>query len=161
MCWVMIVGWCFSASVWCSGERYRGVSSTLLHGDLCVCAVLDPRDFWLVLFLDGEDCVQCRVSRTNLVRLSAGVRGLARVGMVNCGAEPMAADGSHGCKRLEAPAPPHEPCVRVYRRGKKDAGCAPRASSILCVYLFVWVGGWVFRYVCTRVVCICVRACVL
>jgi hypothetical protein len=79
----------------------------------------EAKDFWLVLFMDGEDCGPCRVARSNVVRLSAGVRGLARVGVLDCdGEEPGWHDGGI-CKRLGLPAPPHQPVIRAFRRGKK------------------------------------------
>ena len=79
----------------------------------------EARDFWLVLFLDGEDCGPCRVARSNFARLSAGVRGLARVGVLDCDAEEPGWHEGGICQRLGLPAPPHLPVVRAFRRGKK------------------------------------------
>jgi thiol-disulfide isomerase/thioredoxin len=79
----------------------------------------EARDFWLVLFLDGEDCGPCRVARSNVVRLSAGVRGLARVGVLDCDAEEPGWHEGGICRRLGLPAPPHQPVVRAFRRGRK------------------------------------------
>jgi len=76
----------------------------------------EAKEFWLVLFQDGEDCGPCRVARTNVVRLAAGVNGLAHVGIIDCDAEEY--DGSL-CQRLGLPPPPHQPVIRAFRRGTK------------------------------------------
>jgi thiol-disulfide isomerase/thioredoxin len=76
----------------------------------------EAKEFWLVLFQDGEDCGPCRVARSNIVRLAAGVNGLANVGILDCDAEEY--DGSL-CQRLGLPSPPHQPVIRAFRRGTK------------------------------------------
>lgn len=59
---------------------------------------------------------------TNALRLSAGVAGLAKVGVVNC-EEEQAQDLCY--QRAKLPAPPHAPQVRILRSGPKDAASAP------------------------------------
>ena len=50
-------------------------------------AVLGSQEFWLVLVLDNKECSACKTAITNMMRLSAGLRGLAEVsnvvGMLN------------------------------------------------------------------------------
>jgi hypothetical protein len=73
------------------------------------------QDFWLVLFSDGFSCGPCKWARTSVMRLSAGVRGLAHVGEMDC--------EEHGdvCRSVGVPPPPHAPQIRAFRRGKKGA----------------------------------------
>ena len=70
----------------------------------------------------GVYCGQCRTAMTNALRLSAGVAGLAKVGVVNCEEE----EAQELCyQRAKLPAPPHAPQVRIFRSGAKDAASAP------------------------------------
>jgi len=81
----------------------------------------DPGRMWIVLFQDGEDCGPCRVARSNLARLSAGLAKLdnVSVAVLDCGAE---AEEEALCARLGLPPPPFAPVVRVFRRGARRAG---------------------------------------
>ena len=97
---------------------FANADVTTLTGEAFDETVLGSPDFWLVLFVDGEDCGPCRVALTNLVRLSAGVRGLARVGVVDCELE-VDAPGGGVCARVGVPPAPHAPVIRVFRRGVK------------------------------------------
>ena len=45
----------------------------------------DPMEsFWVVLFSNGFRCEDCGTARTNMIRLSAAVTGIARVATVDC-----------------------------------------------------------------------------
>ena len=47
--------------------------------------VIRSEAMWVVMFSDGLVCSQCRTAKTNMMRLSAGLRGLpVRVGIVDC-----------------------------------------------------------------------------
>eukprot|EP00961_Rhodomonas_salina_P150884 2031885-Rhodomonas_salina.2 len=67
---------------------------------------------WFIIFTDGVHCGPCRTAMTNGLRLSAGVAGLAQVGVVDC-EEPDMSDLCY--TTLQLPAPPHQPQVRVSR----------------------------------------------
>ena len=85
-------------------------------------AVLASDKMWFIVFTDGVYCGQCRTAMTNALRLSAGVAGLARVGVVNC--EDSSAQGL--CyHRANLPSPPYAPQVRIFRSGAKHAAAAP------------------------------------
>ena len=109
--------WLFAAS-----------DTPLLRGEAGLAsAVLASADFWLVLFLDGQECGPCRTARTNLMRLSASARSRVRTGVVDCETEsPGWAEGGL-CGRLGLPRPPHAPVLRAFHRGNKTAGDAGEA----------------------------------
>jgi thiol-disulfide isomerase/thioredoxin len=77
----------------------------------------DPTQLWIILFLDGEDCGPCRVARSNLARLSAGLAKLSNVsvGVLDCDEE----EADKLCAELALPQPPFAPTVRVFRRGRR------------------------------------------
>jgi hypothetical protein len=79
--------------------------------------VIASPDFWIVLFSDGAECSSCKTAKTNMMRLSAGLLGLARVGFFNCLASHAARDF---CSRLELPASPFAPQVRAFQSGAKQ-----------------------------------------
>jgi len=84
--------------------------------------VLSSKMLWFVVFTDGVYCGQCRTAMTNALRLSAGVAGMAKVGVVNCEEDSAQAL----CyERAGLPAPPHAPEVRIFKSGAKDGGAAP------------------------------------
>lgn len=71
---------------------------------------------WLVLFTDGFECGPCKTASTNMLRLAAGLDGMARVGVVDC--EP--AEMHDYCQTVHGmPLPPHAPQIKAWRRGKK------------------------------------------
>ena len=92
-------------------------------------AVLHSEAAWLVMFSDGLVCSQCRTAKTNLMRLSASLRGLpVGVGLVDCEQE-------HN-RRLcytthQLPPTPHRPLLKVWRSGDKRADTAPDAAAAL------------------------------
>ena len=73
---------------------------------------------WIVLFTDGFECGPCKTAQTNMLRLAAGLDGLARVGVVDCEPAAMHAycQATHGM-----PLPPHAPQIKAWRRGPKQA----------------------------------------
>mmetsp|Transcript_15762 Transcript_15762/g.23152 ORF Transcript_15762/g.23152 Transcript_15762/m.23152 type:complete len:667 (+) Transcript_15762:33-2033(+) len=84
--------------------------------------VLSSKMLWFVVFTDGVYCGQCRTAMTNALRLSAGVAGMAKVGVVNCEEDSAQAL----CyERARLPAPPHAPEVRIFKSGAKHAAAAP------------------------------------
>ena len=46
--------------------------------------VVDGDDLWVVMFSGGEYCAACKSAKKNALRLSADLRGLAQVGLVDC-----------------------------------------------------------------------------
>lgn len=67
-------------------------------------------------FTDGFDCAPCKTAKTNMLRLSAGLRGMAQVGVVNCEAQ----ENREFCYQHQGvPASPHAPQVKAWRRGNK------------------------------------------
>eukprot|EP00960_Hanusia_phi_P047237 758314-Hanusia_phi.AAC.2 len=85
-------------------------------------SVLGSLDLWFVVFTDGMFCGPCRTAITNLLRLSAGVAGLAKAAIVDCEADEM-----HGLcyDDVKLPPPPHSPEIRIFRKGPKDNATAP------------------------------------
>jgi hypothetical protein len=95
-------------------------------------SVMASEEFWVVLFTDGLDCPICKIARTNMLRLSASLKGQAMVGIFDCsqggmlGAEEQEQLGERA-KRLcyeemGIAAVPHPPTAKAWRRGKKRAG---------------------------------------
>ncbi|EKX40209.1 hypothetical protein GUITHDRAFT_113690 [Guillardia theta CCMP2712] len=84
--------------------------------------VLGSLDLWFVVFTDGVFCGPCRTAITNLLRLGAGVAGLAKAAIVDCEADEM-----HGLcyDDIKLPPPPHSPEIRIFRKGPKDNTTAP------------------------------------
>ena len=78
--------------------------------------VVDSVDFWLVLFLDGLECSACKTARTNMMRVSAGLRGVASVGFINC----EKAGHRALCDGMDMPNPPHAPQVKAFKAGEKS-----------------------------------------
>eukprot|EP00808_Paulinella_micropora_P004738 g81248.t1 len=80
--------------------------------------LMASKDFWAVLVLDDKECSQCKTAITNMMRLSAGVRGLAEVGLLVC-------DASTGnrqlCDQMGLPNPPFNPQVRGWGSGNKSS----------------------------------------
>lgn len=82
--------------------------------------VLRSEDMWVVAFIDSPDCGACRVALTNMMRLSARLRGMARVAVVDCSDDSRAGAVSmeHFCYTQQGlPRPPHAPIVRAWSRG--------------------------------------------
>jgi len=59
---------------------------------------------------------------TNALRLSAGLSGMAKVGLVNCEEE---LTEMLCYKRAKLPSPPHAPQVRVFKTGLKYTSTLP------------------------------------
>lgn len=79
--------------------------------------VLNSEDFWLVLFLDSVECSACKTAKTNMMRLSAGLRGQVSVGYIDC-EQP---ENRELCRHCGLPTPPHAPQVLAFREGVKQA----------------------------------------
>jgi len=90
-----------------------------LNADSFETTVLSSNQFWVIGFLDGVDCGSCKTAKTNILRLSAGLRGIAQVGLFNC-------QGSNEnrsfCRKLGLPEPPHNPQVWAWKHGSKTSG---------------------------------------
>lgn len=70
----------------------------------------------MILFVDGVECAPCKTAKTNMLRLSAGLRGLdAGVGYVDC----EEGENRQFCNDIGLPPPPHAPQVRAFRGGVK------------------------------------------
>ena len=67
---------------------YQNSEAPFLTDDSFHGEVLGSEEFWIVLFSRGMDCGECKLARTNILRLSAGVKGLAKVGTVDCSRHP-------------------------------------------------------------------------
>eukprot|EP00457_Paulinella_chromatophora_P004080 gb/GEZN01004090.1/.p1 GENE.gb/GEZN01004090.1/~~gb/GEZN01004090.1/.p1 ORF type:complete len:527 (-),score=50.20 gb/GEZN01004090.1/:84-1664(-) len=80
--------------------------------------VYKSEEFWAVLVLDDEECSACKSAITNMMRLSAGLRGLASVGMLVCSDN---AETETFCKAIGMPTSPFNPQVRGWGTGKKNA----------------------------------------
>ena len=79
--------------------------------------VFNSTDFWVVMFSDGLVCSQCRTAKTNMMRLSAGLRGMpVRVGIVDC-EQPR--NKAYCYEHHDLPPPPHRPQVRAWSSGPK------------------------------------------
>mmetsp|Transcript_21077 Transcript_21077/g.45714 ORF Transcript_21077/g.45714 Transcript_21077/m.45714 type:complete len:116 (+) Transcript_21077:358-705(+) len=78
---------------------------------------MSSTDFWFVCFVDGLECAPCKSAKTNTMRLSAGLVGKAKVGIVNCDADD---ETRMMCTHKGVPPQPHAPEIRVFRRGKKQ-----------------------------------------
>jgi thiol-disulfide isomerase/thioredoxin len=71
--------WLFGSSRVVPLNTLAAFNETLLH---------DPLErFWVVLFSDGWRCEDCMTAKTNMIRLSAAVKGVARVATVDCSVE--------------------------------------------------------------------------
>jgi len=93
--------------------------------------VLASEEFWVVLFTDGLDCPICRIAKTNMLRLSASLKGQARVGIFDCSQAGVAGSEQDQLQERAArlcyeemgiAAVPHPPTVKAWRRGKKRDG---------------------------------------
>mmetsp|Transcript_43933 Transcript_43933/g.85931 ORF Transcript_43933/g.85931 Transcript_43933/m.85931 type:complete len:228 (+) Transcript_43933:869-1552(+) len=85
-------------------------------GDSWTKGVVQSNDFVLVLFLDGLECGPCKTAKTNMMRLSAGLRGLdVSVAYFDC--EPP--ENRAKCQDIGLPQPPHAPQVWAWRSGEK------------------------------------------
>ena len=86
----------------------------------------DEARVWVVLFTDGLVCAPCRVAKTNLMRLSAHLRGLAvGVGVVDC---ELPSNRDLCYSRIELPQRPHAPEFRAWPRG--DKADLPRGEAL-------------------------------
>jgi len=76
--------------------------------------VRGSKDFWIVLLLDSLECAACKTAKTNIMRLSAGVAGMGRVGFLIC-------QGANRqlCNELEVPQAPFAPQVKAFTAGLK------------------------------------------
>ena len=93
--------------------------------------VLRSESAWVVMFSDGLVCSQCRTAKTNLMRLSASLRGLpVGVGLIDC-EQP---SNRALCYETHAlPPSPHRPQLKMWRSGDKrpDDERAPAALGEL------------------------------
>lgn len=81
--------------------------------------VIKSKDFWVILFVDGLECGPCKTAKTNMMRLSAGLRGLAQVGVVDCD-DP---ENSQFCVHDQGiPSAPHAPVSKAWKKGNKTEG---------------------------------------
>jgi thiol-disulfide isomerase/thioredoxin len=80
--------------------------------------VIASSDFWIVLFSDGAECSSCKTAKTNMMRLSAGLLSMARVGFFNCLASH---EARAFCSQRDLPASPFAPQVRAFQSGAKQA----------------------------------------
>lgn len=80
----------------------------------------DEQRAWIVLFTDGFACAPCRTARTNLLRLSASLRGLpVGIGVVDCERPTNVAY----CRQVhKMPERPHAPAFLAWPRGPKRRG---------------------------------------
>lgn len=91
--------------------------------------VADSDAMWVVAFLDGRECPSCKAHCTNLLRLSASLRGLpAEVGAVDCS---LPAHRAFCYEDHEVPVPPHRPVVKAFRSGAKNRTESPEAGEVL------------------------------
>ena len=93
--------------------------------------VLRSERAWLVMFSDGLVCSQCRTAKTNLMRLSASLRGMpVGVGLVDC-EQPANRELCYETHAL--PPSPHRPQLKMWRSGDKrpDDDGAPSAKGEL------------------------------
>jgi len=84
---------------------------------------------WVVAFLDGRECPSCKAACTNLLRLSASLRGLpVEVGAVDCSLPEQRAFcyEDHG-----VPPPPHRPLVKAWRAGSKNLTESAEPGEVL------------------------------
>merc|ERR1712150_49747 len=80
--------------------------------------VYNSTDFWLVMFTDGFDCGACKTAKTNMMRLSAGFKGIAKSGVVNCETD----ENLDFCyEKFKLPQAPHLPQIRGFRKGNKTS----------------------------------------
>ena len=78
--------------------------------------VLHSDAFWVVLFTDGIECGPCKTAMTNIMRVAAGLEGVARVGVVNCEEE----EAQALCyEHQKIPTAPHAPVLKAWRAGEK------------------------------------------
>ena len=82
--------------------------------------VLDSTNFVIVAFLDGLDCSACMTAKTNVMRLSAALRGYNNItiALVDC-EDGNLQDLCYLSQRL--PARPHAPIIKGYQSGSKHA----------------------------------------
>jgi len=96
---------------------FKASNVTYLNAESFNTSVVASRDFWVVGMVDGVECDKCKTTMTNMMRLSAGTKGRASVGVFNCDASD---EDRQFCDSLGCPAPPHSPEVRVWPRGPKN-----------------------------------------
>lgn len=90
--------------------------------------VVMSNDSVVAMFTDGLACTPCRVAMTNLLRLSAGLRGLpVKVGVVDCSI-PI---NRHLCYvEHKVPRPPHRPVFWMWRTGRDEgAPSGPNSAA--------------------------------
>lgn len=82
--------------------------------------VMTAEEFHVILFTDGVTCAPCRSSKTNALRLSAGLAGSGSSAVVrffDCSASQW---NSNFCTQdVGVPPPPHAPQVRGFGTGNK------------------------------------------
>ena len=96
--------------------RYLMAASnvTMVTADTFPSVVLNSTDLWVVAFMDGVVCAQCRMAKTNMMRLSAGLRGMpVRIAIVDC-EQPENQDFCY--EKHGLPQPPHRPQVKAWPR---------------------------------------------
>lgn len=100
-------------------------SHSFLRGGI----VAESASMWLAVFLDGRECPPCKAACSNLMRLSASLRGLpVEVGIVDCSL-PELEDFCYVDHAI--PTPPHRPVTKVWRSGAKNITDAPESGEVL------------------------------
>ena len=97
-----------------------------IHGHTFTETVLNSEEFWVILFLDTIECSSCKTAKTNMMRLSAGLRGLAEVGYIDC-EQPTNRDL---CVRVGMPQPPFSPQVLAFHEGNPEHPSNPVVTLI-------------------------------
>lgn len=78
--------------------------------------VVNSTEFWVVCFLDGLECSSCKTASTNMLRLGAALKGMARIGLVDCSRK----EETEFCYQKQGiPHAPHPAVVKVWGRGEK------------------------------------------
>eukprot|EP00930_Biecheleria_cincta_P091064 TRINITY_DN8056_c0_g1_i1.p1 TRINITY_DN8056_c0_g1~~TRINITY_DN8056_c0_g1_i1.p1 ORF type:complete len:899 (-),score=157.83 TRINITY_DN8056_c0_g1_i1:432-3101(-) len=91
--------------------------------------VADSEEMWIVAFMDGYECPACKATSTNLLRLSASLRGLpVKVGTVDC-SHPKQQEFCY--TEHEVPQPPHRPLAKAWRSGVKNATGKSEPGEVL------------------------------
>eukprot|EP00931_Biecheleriopsis_adriatica_P106016 TRINITY_DN80533_c0_g1_i1.p1 TRINITY_DN80533_c0_g1~~TRINITY_DN80533_c0_g1_i1.p1 ORF type:complete len:885 (+),score=159.09 TRINITY_DN80533_c0_g1_i1:33-2687(+) len=89
----------------------------------------DSEAMWVVAFTDGFECAACKATSTNLLRLSASLRGLpVQVGTVDCS---LPKQNRFCYQEHEVPQPPHRPLVKAWRMGIKNASGRAEPGEVL------------------------------
>lgn len=115
-----VIAWARSISrEWKFLFRGQRIASLATEDDFAS-VVLATTDFAIVAFLDGPDCSACMTAKTNLMRLSAGLRGFKNItiGLVDCSVE----ESKGLCASQGVPQPPFAPLVKGYPSGLKPPG---------------------------------------